>query len=193
MLPAHSTHLTQPADVGAFQKLKFEFKAKLRHHVFIGEDEVSKADFFAIFQGFSNATWSEKLCRSAFRKTGLIPYNPQIVLDQINTYGKPIEKTLEPKDLDEEPAFGTPPPRPISEFTTPITFTGRKRGADYIDIRLANGPFPLTPTFKRVKLKVDKYTDRELNSGLFAKSHLKSVLAYQKVTKDRNKKGGQII
>ena len=100
------------------------------------------------------------------------------MLNQINTYGKPIEKTLEPKDLDEEPTFGTLPLRPISEFTTLITFAGKKRRVDYIDIRLTNGPFLLTPTFKRVKLKVDKYTDRELNSGLLAKSHLKSVLVY---------------
>ena len=79
---------------------------------------------------------------------------------------------------NEEPAFGILPPRLISEFTTPITFTSRKRGVEYIDIRLTNGPFLLVPTFKRVKLKVDKYTDRELNSGLLAKSHLKSVLVY---------------
>ena len=158
--------------------MKFEFKAKLRYYVFIGEDEVSKADFFVIFQGFSNVNWLEKLYRLAFRKTGLIIYKPQIVLNQINTYGKPIEKTLEPKDLDEEPAFGTPPPRLISQFTTPITFTGKKRGADYIDVRLTNGPFLLIPTFKRVKLKVDKYIDRELNSGLLTKLYLKLVLVY---------------
>ena len=71
-LPAHSTHLTQPADVGAFQKFKYEFKKELRRHIFLGGDAISKADFFAMFQTFSDRTWSAKLCISAFKKTGLI-------------------------------------------------------------------------------------------------------------------------
>ena len=63
-------------------------------------------------------------------------------------------------------------------YTTPLTFIQRKRGIEYVDERLENGPFPLILTFKRVKSKVDKYTEKELAIGLLAQSYLKSVLVY---------------
>jgi hypothetical protein len=194
LLPAHSTHLTQPADVGAFQKFKFEFKAELRKCVFLGGNSVSKADFFAMFQSFSDRTWSAKLCKSAFRKTGLIPFKPSIVLDQMNQYGGIQESESEPtREPSSSPAFATPPPRPWEEFRTPITYTGRKRGADYLDNRLDNGPFPLTPSFRHVKAKVDKFTENQLHTGELAQQHLKSVLAHQAVIKQRNNQPGTII
>jgi hypothetical protein len=196
LLPAHSTHLTQPADVGAFQKYKFEFKAELRKHVFLGGNSVSKTDFFAMFQSFSDRTWSTKLCQSAFRKTGLIPFNPSIVLDQMNKYGRIQEpESVEPilREPSSSPAFATPPPRPWKEFDTPVTYTQRKRGADYIDDRLENGPFPLTLSFRHIEAKVDKFTDRQLYTRELAQQYLKSVLAYQTVTKERNKSPGTIV
>jgi hypothetical protein len=192
LLPAHSTHLTQPADVGAFQKFKFEFKAELRKHVFLGGNAVSKTDFFAMFQSFSDRTWTAKLCKSAFRKTGLIPFNPSIVLDQMNQYGG-IQKPESIREPSSSPAFATPPPKPWNEFNTPITYTQRKRGAEYMDDRLENGPFPLTPSFKRVKAKVDKFTEKRLHTGELAQQHLKSVLAHQAVVKDRNDQPGTIV
>jgi hypothetical protein len=44
----------------------------------------------------------------------------------------------------------------------------------------------LTPSFKRVKAKVDKFTEKQLHTGELAQQHLKSVLAYQAIVKDRN-------
>ena len=200
LLPAHSTHLTQPADVGAFQKMKYEFKKELRKHVFLGGNSISKADFFAMFQSFSDRTWSVKLCKSAFRKTGLIPFNPNIVLDQMTKYGGlqeaqtlPLAQIEAEREPSSSPAFATPPPPPMNEYNTPATYTQRRRGVDWMDDKLENGPFPLTPTFKRVKSKVDKYTEREMHSGQLAKAHLTSVLAYQVSVKDKNDGPGTIV
>ena len=47
-----------------------------------------------------------------------------------------------------------------------------------MDDKLENGPFPLTPLFKRVKAKVDKFTEKQLYTRELAQQHLKSVLAY---------------
>ena len=55
-LPPHSTHLTQPLDVGAFQKFKGEFKRALREEVFYGARDIDKADFFDLFAKFSACT-----------------------------------------------------------------------------------------------------------------------------------------
>jgi DDE superfamily endonuclease len=194
-LPAHSTHLTQPADVGAFQKFKAEFKKELRRHVYLGGDAITKTDFFAMFQTFSDRTWTPKLCRSAFRKTGLIPYNPDIVLNEMKKYGG-IQETpvaLIEREPSSSPAFATPPPKPWDEFNTPITFSQRKRGHEFVEERIENGPWPLTPIVKRVKAKCDKYVETNLQSGELAKARLESVLAYTKTVNDRNSQPGTII
>ena len=85
-LPAHTTHLTQPLDVGAFQSYKHNFKQCIWREVFYSATTISKTDFFSFFQTFSNKTFTAKLCKSAFKKTGLIPYNPAIVLDKMREY-----------------------------------------------------------------------------------------------------------
>lgn len=191
LLPAHSTHLTQPADVGAFQKYKFEFKAELRKHIFLGGNAVSKTDFFALFQTFSDRTWTSKLCTSAFRKTGLIPFNPSIVLEKMADYGGIQEAPLIERGPSSSPGFATPPPN-WHQFDTPKTYTGRKRGADYVEERLWNG-MPLTPSVKRVKSKVDKFTEAKLHNEQLATAHLTTVLAYQKVNEERNNQAGTIV
>ena len=62
-----------------------------------------------------------------------------------------------------------------------------------MDNRLENGPFPLTPLFKRVKAKVDKFIEKRLYIRELAQQHLKSVLAYQAVVKDRNDQPSTIV
>jgi len=51
----------------------------------------------------------------------------------------------------------------------------------------------LTPLFKRVKAKVDKFTEKQLHTGELIQQHLKSVLAYKAVVKDRNDQPGTIV
>jgi len=114
-LPLYSTHLTQPLDVGAFQKFKFEFKQCLREEVFYGATEITKADFFAMFPVFSTKTFTEKLCKSAFKKTGLIPFWPEIVLNKMKEYGGVQEEIRVESSDDESDGFATPPPPVWSE------------------------------------------------------------------------------
>jgi hypothetical protein len=86
-LPPHSTHVTQPLDVKVFQSYKHNFQKALNEQVLEGAADFAKDDFFAILNQFSSKTFSEKVCRSAFRSTGLIPYNPSVVLAQLKKYG----------------------------------------------------------------------------------------------------------
>ena len=54
------------------------------------------------------------LCKAAFRKAGLIPFDPLVVLLKMKEYGG-IQETREEsvsEDENEEPAFVTPPPPP---------------------------------------------------------------------------------
>jgi hypothetical protein len=190
-LPPHSTHLTQPCDIGAFQKFKFEFKKCLREEVFYGATEITKTDFFSMFNTFSTKTFTPQLCKAAFRKTGLIPYNPSIVLDKMKEFGGIQEAQESSSDDDSEPAFATPPLRPWKEFKTPITNTERRRGSDYVTVRLKAGD--VTPTLIRVQEKVSKSADQMVLSGQLSKEHLIAIQAREKARKERNGEPNKVV
>jgi hypothetical protein len=160
-LPAHSTHLLQPLDVGVFQSFKYNFKKALREEVFLGATEMTKIDFFSFFQRFSDKTFTTKTCISAFQKTGFIPFKPSVVLDKMKAMGGIQEETTaraRSKELlfssDSESVFATPPPPDWIQFNTPITNTQRRRGSEYVRARATIGL--LTPTAIHVMDKVEK-------------------------------------
>ena len=83
-LPAHTTHLLQPLDVAVFQPLKHWFQVELRREVFMGAETMDKKAFFAMFQRFWDKVFdSRSLARNSFKKTGLIPLNPELVLSKM--------------------------------------------------------------------------------------------------------------
>ena len=94
--------------------------------MFLSTRTITKTDFFYYFNTFYIRTFTPKLCISVFKKASLIPFNPNIVLDQIAKVGWAIEETEE-EVVAREPslslAFVTPPPRPWTEFYTLITYT----------------------------------------------------------------------
>jgi len=85
-LPAHLTHLLQPLDVSVFKSFKHNFRKEIRREVFNGVSDISKTDFFSFFQRFYDRTMTSRIHASGFKRTGLIPYNPQIVLDAMKEY-----------------------------------------------------------------------------------------------------------
>jgi hypothetical protein len=111
-LPPHSTHLIQPLDVGVFQKFKHKFKKCIREEVFLGANEITKTDFFHHFNTFSSRTFTPQLCKAAFRKTSLIPLNPNLVLDKMKQYGGVQEAQRDEEEEEESEGFATPPPHP---------------------------------------------------------------------------------
>ena len=128
--------------------------------MFHGATEITKTDFFSIFNKFSSKTFTSNLCKAAFRKAGLVPFNPSIVLSKIKEYRGIQSKGREESpsiDEDEEPAFTTPPPPPWTEFKTPIINTQRRRGSKYVKGRMLARE--ITPTTIRVLEKIEKAAD----------------------------------
>lgn len=81
--PAHTTHLTQPLDVGVFQPYKHWHAQGVNHAMRCGETQFSKLDFFALFSSMKAKTMTHTTITHAWQKTGLMPYNPEVVLSQI--------------------------------------------------------------------------------------------------------------
>lgn len=83
-MPAHSSHKLQPLDVGCFGPLKRaygkEIEGLMRAHI----THVSKEDFLPAFYKAYKAAITEKNIQAGFRASGLIPYDPDYVISQLD-------------------------------------------------------------------------------------------------------------
>ena len=121
-LPAHSTHLTQPLDVGDFQPYMHYHAEAVDHAVRMGDREFGKLEFLAAFQTFRNQTFKSSTIRHAFRITGIVPFNPNMVLDIIRQ--KISTSAFQPRTPSPQPQLveRTPKgPEPIRKFGQKIT------------------------------------------------------------------------
>ena len=82
-LPAHTTHLLQPLDVGVFSPLAFHYKKELELLTRFSTVTVDKIDFLKIVQKARKSAISDKNIQTAWRVTGLVPYDPSIVLQKL--------------------------------------------------------------------------------------------------------------
>ena len=83
-MPAHSSHLLQPLDVGCFGPLKTVYGAEIEHLVRARITHITKEDFFPAFQKAFNATITASNIKGGFKGAGLIPMNPQNVISKLD-------------------------------------------------------------------------------------------------------------
>ena len=83
-LPPHSTHLLQPLDVVVFQPLKQFHAEAVDQATRTGCSDFNKIEFLAAIDSIRvQAAFKHSTILSAFRKYGLIPYSPSIVLSKL--------------------------------------------------------------------------------------------------------------
>ena len=91
--PSHTTHLLQPLDVCIFQPAKHYHSEAVNEAVCTGDESFSKVEFLAAFNTFRACAFKNTTILSAWRQTGLIPYNPEIVLDVVRKSLPPPRQT----------------------------------------------------------------------------------------------------
>ena len=82
-LPPHLTHLLQPLDVVVFQPLKHWHSQAIDLLIRDGIEQITKLEFLQIIQDIRKKAFKETTIKSAFRKTGIWPFNPSIVIDYV--------------------------------------------------------------------------------------------------------------
>ena len=83
VLPAHSSHLTQPLDVGVFSPLKTLMASAIEPLVSTELHRILKAEWLAAFVKAHDDAFSVQNIQAGFRGTGIFPYNPSKVLDRV--------------------------------------------------------------------------------------------------------------
>ena len=89
-LPAHTTHILQPLDIGLFSPLGAYYKQELedfqRNHGSYWK--MRKGDFYPMLQRAREKAMTSNNVVSAWRASGMIPFNRQRVLQNLNLQTK---------------------------------------------------------------------------------------------------------
>ena len=91
--PPHSTHLTQPLDVGIFQPMEHYHAEAVDNAIRLGDVDFNRLDFLAAFNQLCTKAFKSSTIKLSWEKTGLIPYNPEVVLTKfraLNTALPPL-------------------------------------------------------------------------------------------------------
>lgn len=85
MYPSHSTHRLQPLDVSCFSPLAIRYSQHLNQWIAKhgGIINFNQSDFYSIFKPSLIEAFTEKNILGGWEKTGLHPFNPSIVLNQL--------------------------------------------------------------------------------------------------------------
>jgi hypothetical protein len=96
-MPAYSSYLLQPLDVGCFSPLKLSYGRQVESKMRLGINYINKDEFLRLYYLAHVEAITEKNIRSRFTATGLIPFN----LDRILLTLSLVVRTLSPIPIEE--------------------------------------------------------------------------------------------
>jgi hypothetical protein len=79
-MPAHSSHLLQPLDVGCFSPLKKAYGRQIEELMRQQITHITKEDFIPAFRAAFQASLTESNIQGGFRGAGLVPFDPERVI-----------------------------------------------------------------------------------------------------------------
>ena len=83
-MPSHASHLLQPLDVGCYSPLKKAYGAELSGLARQRITHIDKVEFLRAFRAAHDAVFRQENILSSFRGAGLVPFNPQAVIDKLD-------------------------------------------------------------------------------------------------------------
>jgi hypothetical protein len=98
-MPAHSSHLLQPLNIGCFSPLKQAYGHLVKELIGCGVNHINKHEFLPLYRQARQTALHQNNIQAGFAATSLIPYSPDRVLSQLHT------------------KYQTPPPRPPSNVS----------------------------------------------------------------------------
>ena len=179
-MPSHSSHLLQPLDVGCFGPLKKAYCKLIEQKGRLGYNYIDKFDFLKAYPAAHKEVFTIENIQSGFRATGIVPFNPNAVLDKLNI----------------RLSTPTPPPSrgsasiPSSQLCTPHTVRQIHRKASSVEKLLKNGSKSPSSPSKRAFGELVKGCELAMyNAALLAKenSDLRAAIENDKQKKSRSK------
>jgi hypothetical protein len=94
-LPAHTSHVLQPLDLGVFAPLKSRYRSKIAALASLDDaSPIKKQRFITCYNSARKETFTPRLLRTGWQAAGLYPYNPAKGLNSSQVQGsKPRQVT----------------------------------------------------------------------------------------------------
>jgi hypothetical protein len=138
-MPAHSSHILQPLDVGCFAPLKRAYGQQIGNLIRCYITHITKVEFLDSFMAAHEAAMTAGNIRGGFRGAGLVPHDPERILSTLDL------------DLRTPPPPEQPQTRAPWVLQTPSNPTEAVSQSQFIRNRIAGhqGSSP-TPIFTAV-------------------------------------------
>ncbi|KAJ0131670.1 hypothetical protein HZ326_25235 [Fusarium oxysporum f. sp. albedinis] len=124
-MPAHSSHLLQPLDIGCFGPLKNVYGREIEHLIRRSITHISKTEFLPAFYAAFQATMTEKNIKGAFKGGIPVPFDPESVVSKLDV------QVRTPTPFEEEASHPNPW---ISK--TPKTVLKAEFQSEYLERRI---------------------------------------------------------
>lgn len=120
-MPAHSSHLLQPLDVGCFAVLKRAYGRFVSDLARVGYNHIDKFDFLDDYQHARLEAFRPNIVQNSFGATGLVPIDPERVLLKLNiSLRTPTPPGSRPSSRSSQLTPKTP--RTVVQLRTPLCF-----------------------------------------------------------------------
>src|SRR5436190_23488147 len=83
-MPAHSSHILQPLNVGCFSPLKRAYSRQIEDMIRAHIIHITKDDFFPAFHAAFNIAMTKSNIQGGFRGAGLFPFDPESVISTLD-------------------------------------------------------------------------------------------------------------
>ena len=168
-LPLHSSHHLQPLDVVVFQPYKHYHAEAVEAATRMGCSDFNKIEFLDQIDSIRQQTFKPSTIQSAFRATGLIPYDPSIVISKL----REAAPTLPPRSL--QPSGSGP--------SIPLTIASLKAQGEELQREARD----MSPDFQ-MRLKLVLQGGLALaQSGALVMEHMENTKAAEKACSERRK------
>jgi hypothetical protein len=97
-LPPHTSHLTQPLDVGCFAPLKHYYREGVREATREGATKITTRIFMDLYRGARDLAFTEGNIKGAWRGAGLFPFDKNRVLLRANPRSSTPPAQIRPSD-----------------------------------------------------------------------------------------------
>jgi hypothetical protein len=115
-LPPHSSHLTQPLDVGFFAVLKRAYSRQIETFIKAHINHITKVEFFLAFQAAYVESMTVQNAQAGFRGAGLVPFDPQAVISKLDIKLRTPTPTG-PPSADTDPWVSQTPHNPTEALS----------------------------------------------------------------------------